>query len=137
MTLLWKDHAIYWFHEEYNKEGLLIWIADMAGTIIPIAKTKASINQNSVIQSPQTHFNVHPPHPNSSSVSTPFYKKKKRLNDLTIVLSVISPDMHKMAVWFPVWLRQWARRSSGGKSIFMGCPEATTDSAQLTTHYNL
>lgn len=136
MTLLWKDHAIYWFHEEYNKEGLLIWIADMAGTIIPIAKAKASLTRTQLSRALK-YISMYTPPPQPILSKHTILYKKKRLNDLTIVLSVISSDMHKMAVWFPVWLRQWARRSSGGKSIFMGCPEATTNSAQLPTHYNL
>lgn len=37
--------AVSWFHEECNKEGLLIWKADVAWTVIPIAKVKSSLTR--------------------------------------------------------------------------------------------
>lgn len=78
-------HTIYWFHEEYNEEGLLIWVAEVAGTIIVIAKVKASLTRAQ--PEPSTKFKCTSP---LSVKHVPFYKK--RLNDLNIAISMISPD---------------------------------------------
>lgn len=71
----------------------MIWVANVAGAIIPIATVKASLTRTQAEPSNRFKCTSRPP-ARQPSLPKHYHFTKKRLNDLNIPLLVISSDMH-------------------------------------------